>query len=144
MVALRYQGSLKAEHGTGRNMAPFIEIEWGKEIYEIMKEIKTLIDPDFILNPEVIITKNSQAHIENVKKIPVFSEMQIPEEYKQIIEKTDKCIECGFCESVCPSQMITSTPRKRIILARETLRNPEFYPANKSQFDYYFYNTCVK
>ena len=38
-------GSLKAEHGTGRIMAPFVRQQYGDELYEIMVAIKRLIDP---------------------------------------------------------------------------------------------------
>ena len=31
LVVEKYDGSLKAEHGTGRNMAPFVEMEWGAQ-----------------------------------------------------------------------------------------------------------------
>ena len=34
LLVEKYDGSLKAEHGTGRNMAPYVELEWGKEAYE--------------------------------------------------------------------------------------------------------------
>jgi D-lactate dehydrogenase len=33
LVAVKHNGSLKAEHGTGRNMAPFVEKEWGGGVY---------------------------------------------------------------------------------------------------------------
>jgi len=103
----KFNGSLKAEHGTGRNMAPFVETEWGSELYEIMWTIKTLADPNHILNPGVLLNKNKNAHIEDLKPLPLVN------------EKIDLCVECGFCESVCPSKYLTMTPRQRIIISRE-------------------------
>ncbi|GIX40572.1 MAG: hypothetical protein KatS3mg129_0305 [Leptospiraceae bacterium] len=143
LVTEKYNGSLKAEHGTGRNMAPFVKQEWGKDAYEIMKEIKQLLDPDNILNPGVIINEDPQAHIKHLKTIPAFTENLIPSSDSYYIQNsiTEKCIECGFCENVCPSNEITSTPRKRIILQREIFRNPDFIKA--MQFHYYFFDTCV-
>jgi len=44
IVTIKYDGSLKAEHGTGRNMAPFVEKEWGSDIYALMKRIKKIFD----------------------------------------------------------------------------------------------------
>lgn len=106
MIAKDYEGSLKAEHGTGRNMAPFIAYEWGDDAYEIMKEIKDLFDPKRLLNPGVIINDDKQIHLKNFKKMPVTDEL------------IDMCIECGFCESSCPSNMLTLTPRQRIVASR--------------------------
>lgn len=109
-VAVKYQGSLKAEHGTGRNMAAFIEVEWGNTAYEMMKRIKNLFDPKELLNPGVIINDDAQAHLKNLKAMPATNEI------------VDKCIECGFCEPTCPSNEITLTPRQRIVINREISR----------------------
>lgn len=110
LVAVTYGGSLKAEHGTGRNMAPFVELEWGKDAYELMWKIKRTIDPDNLLNRDVILSRNAKLHIENLKPLP------------QTDSLVDKCIECGFCESVCPSKDFTLTPRQRIVVQREISR----------------------
>lgn len=129
MVVHKYNGSLKAEHGTGRNMAPFVELEWGKELYLVMKKIKQLLDPNSILNPDVIISNDQNIHIQNLKKIP------------EIESIANMCMECGFCESVCPSKLITTTPRKRILLRRELEVNPI---TSLPKFQYYFEDTCVR
>ncbi len=107
LVATKYQGSLKAEHGTGRNMSPYVELEWGKDGYQLMQKIKGIFDPEGLLNPGVIINDNDKAHIENLKPMPAADPI------------VDKCIECGFCEPVCPSKSLTLTPRQRIVLYRE-------------------------
>jgi len=107
IVSGKYDGSLKAEHGTGRNMAPFVETEWGAEVYAIMRDLKNLLDPDAMLNPGVLINDNPQAHVTHLKSLALVS----PE--------IDKCIECGFCESKCPSRRLTLTPRQRIVVQRE-------------------------
>jgi len=107
LVVAKYDGSLKAEHGTGRNMAPFVEMEWGKEAYELMKQIKNIFDPQNLLNPGVILNADPEAHLKNLKPIPAAS------------EKIDKCIECGFCEPTCVSAELTLTPRQRIVVYRE-------------------------
>ena len=106
LVVNRFQGTLKAEHGTGRNMAPFVETEWGSNAYHIMKRIKSAADPSLLLNPGVIINEDKQAHIRNLKQLP------------SVESEVDKCIECGFCEPVCPSRDITLTPRRRIVARR--------------------------
>jgi D-lactate dehydrogenase len=106
LVAVEFKGSLKAEHGTGRNMAPFVELEWGEQAYQVMKRIKKIIDPNNTLNPGVILNEDKQAHIKNLKLMPPANPI------------IDKCIECGFCEPVCPSKDFSLTPRQRIALWR--------------------------
>ena len=110
MVVEKYDGSLKAEHGTGRNMAPFVEKEWGKEAFALMREIKALFDPGEILNPGVIFNDDAEIHVKNLKPLPATHEV------------VDKCIECGFCEPICPSRELTFTPRQRIAGRRELSR----------------------
>ena len=107
VVSGKYDGSLKAEHGTGRNMAPFVETEWGADAYDIMRDLKSLLDPDQMLNPGVMINPNPQTHVTHIKSMTLVS----PE--------IDKCIECGFCESKCPSRRLTLSPRQRIVVQRE-------------------------
>ncbi|MGB7876809.1 MAG: FAD-binding and (Fe-S)-binding domain-containing protein [Anaerolineales bacterium] len=110
VITGKYDGALKAEHGSGRNMAPFVEAEWGAEAYAIMRDIKSLFDPDGLLNPNVLINPDPQAHITDAKSIAPVSPI------------VDACIECGFCESKCPSRRLTLTPRQRIIVQREIAR----------------------
>ncbi|MCB1763469.1 MAG: FAD-binding protein [Gammaproteobacteria bacterium] len=110
MVVSEFQGSLKAEHGTGRNMAPFVELEWGSDAYALMWEIKRLLDPRNLLNPGVILNQDHAIHLKHLKPLPAADAL------------VDKCIECGFCEAVCPSRDLTLTPRQRIISWREINR----------------------
>ena len=107
LVAIDFQGSLKAEHGTGRNMAPFVALEWGDDAYQLMLRIKALFDPRNILNPGVIINHDEKAHLTHLKAMPAVDAL------------IDKCIECGFCEAVCPSKNYTLTPRQRIAIQRQ-------------------------
>ncbi len=106
LVAVELNGSLKAEHGTGRNMAPFVATEWGADGFAIMQRIKQLFDKEHILNPGVIINADENCHIQHLKTMPSSDDI------------IDKCIECGFCETVCPSKGLTLTPRQRITLWR--------------------------
>jgi D-lactate dehydrogenase len=107
LVAVEFGGSLKAEHGTGRNMAPFVELEWGADAYQLMWQIKRLLDPQGILNPDVILSEDRDIHLKNLKPLPAADEI------------VDKCIECGFCEPVCPSKGLTLSPRQRIVIWRD-------------------------
>ncbi|MCC9167823.1 FAD-binding and (Fe-S)-binding domain-containing protein [Pontibacter harenae] len=136
LVVQKYNGALKAEHGTGRNMAPFVETEWGSEIYGIMKALKETIDPDNLLNPGVIINHDKNAHIQNLKELP------------KVEEEVDKCMECGFCEHKCPSRNITLTPRRRIVVRRELLKlkrqgNKKQHKELLQQYQYDGLDTCA-
>ncbi|MCF6173327.1 MAG: FAD-binding oxidoreductase [Campylobacteraceae bacterium] len=105
-VAVKYKGSLKAEHGTGRNMAPFVELEWGVDAYNLMKEIKHIFDPKGLINPGVILNDDKKIHLKNFKAMPKTDDL------------IDTCIECGYCEPNCPSNFLTLTPRQRIVSNR--------------------------
>jgi len=136
MVLNKYDGTLKAEHGTGRNMAPFVEAEWGGVAYEIMQTLKQTIDPNNLLNPGVIINTDKNAHIKNLKQMPV------------VEEEVDKCIECGYCEPNCPSRDVTLTPRQRIQVRRQLQRfekegNKADYKTLLQQYQYDGLDTCA-
>jgi D-lactate dehydrogenase len=112
LVVGKHDGSLKAEHGTGLNMAPFVASEWGEKATAMMWRIKQLADPHGILAPDVILTRNPKLHLENLKSFPQIGG----------ITGSSQCIECGYCEPVCPSRNVTMTPRQRIALRREMAR----------------------
>ena len=107
LVAVEFGGSLKAEHGTGRNMAPFVELEWGSDAYQLMWALKHLQDPQGILNPDVVLREDPHISLKHLKPMPAADEI------------VDKCIECGFCEPVCPSKGLTLSPRQRIVIWRD-------------------------
>ncbi|MCL1074050.1 FAD-binding and (Fe-S)-binding domain-containing protein [Shewanella dokdonensis] len=113
MVINKYDGSMKAEHGTGRAVAPFVELEWGHEAYTLMKSIKQIFDPQGLLNPGVILNDDKQVHVKNIKPCPVVDDF------------VDRCIECGFCEKTCPTSALNLTPRQRIATLREIARLEE-------------------
>jgi len=137
LVVERYDGALKAEHGTGRNMAPFVETEWGRDGYEIMRRLKQLADPDNLLNPGVIINPDRNAHLANLKQLP------------QVEPEVDKCIECGYCEPKCPSRDLTLTARQRIVVRREMARleqgsnHSALYDSLNREFSYMALDTCA-
>ncbi|MDB5246112.1 MAG: FAD-binding oxidoreductase, partial [Segetibacter sp.] len=136
LVVEKYDGTLKAEHGTGRNMAPFVETEWGGEAYKIMKKIKLVIDPNLLLNPGVIINEDADVHIKNLKDLP------------SVEEEVDRCIECGYCEHKCPSRDITTTPRRRIVIRRalkklEVEGDTKNYNLLLEQYQYDGLDTCA-
>lgn len=137
LVVHQFDGSLKAEHGTGRNIAPFVEKEWGAQAYALMLRIKHIFDPHQVINPGVMINTNTQIHLENLKATPATHPL------------VDKCIECGFCESHCVSEGLTLSPRQRIVIGREIARleqtgeNPLLLEQLHKQAQYFVDDTCA-
>ncbi len=137
LVVKKYDGALKAEHGTGRNMAPFVETEWGPEAKAVMERLKDLVDPLRLLNPGVILNADAHCHVANLKPMP------------GVEEEVDKCIECGYCEQKCPSRELTLTPRQRIVVRREMARleasreDPALRTALQKAWSYDAVGTCA-
>ena len=139
LVVGKYDGALKAEHGSGRNMAPFVRDEWGDRAYDVMRRIKALLDPDGILNPDVVLSDDPEIHLKHLKPLPPISPL------------ADRCIECGFCEPRCPSRDLTLTPRQRIVVHRELVRlgalgtreAREWAASLRADFEYEGIATCA-
>ena len=138
LVVKKYDGSLKAEHGTGRNMAPFVELEWGQEATALMWSIKRLLDPHGILNPGVVLNTDPTVHLANLKPMPAIK--------GAAGDLVDRCIECGFCEPQCPSAGLTFSPRQRIVASRELARRQVSGEDTKELLNTYQYqgmDTCA-
>lgn len=150
LVVKKYDGSLKAEHGTGRNMAPYVEYEWGEKAFNVMKRIKKIFDPQNILNPGVIFNDDPECCFKNFKSLPLLKPADgAPEETVSAYAKINKCIECGFCEVNCVSCGFTMSSRTRIVLQREIERlrqtgeNPQLLAKLQKQYSYPGEQTCA-
>ena len=165
LVVEDYDGSLKAEHGTGCNMAPFVKYEWGDKAYEVMKELKQIFDPDGLLNQGVIFNDDPDCFIKCLKPLPVLdfdfssvpdgghylmdSSLSTAKETVEQVKRANKCIECGFCEVNCMSCGLTLSSRMRIAVQREiryltaTGADPERLATLKKQYKYYGDQTCA-
>jgi len=167
LVVEDYDGSLKAEHGTGRNMAPFVKYEWGEKAYEAMKELKAIFDPDGLLNQGVIFNDDPECFIKCLKPLPVLNydfdrvpdggkyltlgegKVSTAKETIEAVKRANKCIECGFCEVNCMSCGLTLSSRMRIAVQREirdletTGANPERAATLRKQYKYYGDQTCA-
>ena len=165
LVVEEYDGSLKAEHGTGRNMAPFVKYEWRDKAYEVMKELKAIFDPDGLLNQGVIFNDDPECFIKCLKPLPVldFDFDKVPDGGKYLmdpslstahetieqVKRANKCIECGFCELNCMSCGLTLSSRMRIAVQREirelesTGADPERAARLRKQYKYYGDQTCA-
>ena len=165
LVVEGYDGSLKAEHGTGRNMAPFVKYEWGEKAYEAMKELKAIFDPEGLLNQGVIFNDDPDCFIKCLKPLPVLdydfksvpdgghylmdSSLSTAKETIEQVKRANKCIECGFCEVNCMSCGLTLSSRMRIAVQREireleaTGKNPQRAAILRKQYKYYGDQTCA-
>jgi len=136
LVVEKYDGSLKAEHGTGVNMAPYVEREWGEKATELMWRVKRLADPDGVLSPGVVLNRDPGVHLRDLKTTPAIEDWG----------GATTCVECGFCEPVCPSRNLTTTPRQRIVLRREMARQPAGSPVQRAllaEYEYDAVETCA-
>ena len=164
LVVDKYNGSLKAEHGTGRNMAPYVRYEWGDEAYEVMKAVKQLFDPKGLLNPGVIFNDDPQCHLKHFKPLPMITMSDKAQDTRNegqttdvppvsdtssIVSKVNRCIECGFCEVNCLSCGFTLSSRQRIVIQRELARlrqegdDPERLALLEKQYRYLGNQTCA-
>ena len=156
LVVDKYDGSLKAEHGTGRNMAPFVRAEWGDDAYRMMKAVKELFDPKGLLNPGVIFNDDPKCHLKNFKPLPLLSidngntpHNSNDSQSSILHSQLNKCIECGFCEVNCLSCGFTLSSRQRIVLQREISRlrqsgeDPERLALLEKQYRYPGNQTCA-
>ncbi len=170
LVVEEYDGSLKAEHGTGRNMAPFVKYEWGEEAFAAMRELKEIFDPYYLLNPGVIFNDDPECFIKHFKPLPELKmkglEMATPvgprfgvaasedrhDSTRETVEgvlKANKCIECGFCEVNCLTCGFTLSSRQRIVIQREisylreTGNDPERLATLVKQYRYQGDQTCA-
>ncbi|MFI2104580.1 FAD-binding and (Fe-S)-binding domain-containing protein [Isoptericola sp. NPDC019693] len=129
-------GSLKAEHGTGRIMAPFVRRQYGDDLYAVMREIKGLFDPRGVLNPGVVLTDDPRAHLRDLKVEASAGGEDAP--------LVDRCVECGYCEPGCPSRTVTTTPRQRIVLLKELAVAPEGEREELAKaYEYWGVQTCA-
>ncbi|SKC62149.1 FAD-binding and (Fe-S)-binding domain-containing protein [Krasilnikoviella flava] len=135
-LVLGHGGSLKAEHGTGRIMAPFVRRQYGDELYAVMREVKRLFDPRGVLNPGVIITDDPREHLRDLKVEASAGGEDAP--------LVDRCVECGYCEPGCPSRTVTTTPRQRIALLKELAVAPEGEREELAKaYEYWGVQTCA-
>ena len=157
LVVEEYDGSLKAEHGTGRNMAPFVKYEWGEEAFAAMRELKEIFDPQYLLNPGVIFNDDPECFIKHFKPLPELKMrgLEAPKESPSVrntiegVLKANKCIECGFCEVNCLTCGLTLSSRQRIVIQREishlreTGADPERLATLVKQYHYQGDQTCA-
>ncbi len=89
-------GTVTGEHGIGKVKTPYLELEHGSDVVELMCHIKKLFDPNMILNPGV--GKGDNRPFPTSKSI-----RQLKNQPGKIL--VFNCMRCGFCNVICPSKV---------------------------------------
>ncbi|MFC2104614.1 FAD-binding and (Fe-S)-binding domain-containing protein [Bacteroidota bacterium] len=150
----KYKGSLSGEHGDGRVRSEFIPIIIGEKNYDLIKEIKSVWDPNHIFNPGKIVdvpSMTSHLRYEPDRKEPEIDTIFDFSEVGGILRATEKCNGSGDCRkteksggTMCPSYMATrnenDVTRARANILREfltnsTKENPFDHPEIKEVMD---------
>ena len=95
-IILPAGGTLTGEHGIGKIKTPYLELEHGSEIIDIMIKIKELFDPNRILNPG--IGKGEKQPIRKSRESRLLKNLN-----GKLLSL--KCMRCGFCIATCPSRI---------------------------------------
>lgn len=125
-MTLRFNGTVSAEHGVGMAKSPYIHRQVGEGL-EVMKSIKTALDPNNILNPGKMGFEDSIRDILDENTFTRF--LKEPEKIQHFPNGVDNeilaCIQCGFCRAGCPTFGETSleslNAKGRVILAFQML-----------------------
>lgn len=134
----KYKGSLSGEHGDGRLRGEFIQYMVGKDCYQLMRDIKTVFDPDTILNPGKIIDTPPMDEFHRYAPGHPTPEYETVLDFRNtmgILRAAEKCNGSGDCRktqltggTMCPSYMATrnekDTTRARANMLRHVLTNP--------------------
>jgi len=142
----RYKGSMSGEHGSGISRAEFIPVIVGEKNYALMKDLKTLFDPQNIFNPHKIVDPypmDKNLRYEPDRKEPEISTLFDFTVEGGILRAAEKCNGSGDCRKppeaggvMCPSYQATrdekNTTRARANALREFLTNSD----KVNKFDY--------
>ena len=133
----KYNGSLSGEHGDGRVRAEFIELMFGKRIYELLQEVKYVFDPHNIFNPGKIVdapAMDTSLRYEPGRVEPGIETLMDFSDADGVLRLAEKCNGSGDCRksveaggTMCPSYRATKdekdTTRARANALREFLTN---------------------
>lgn len=135
LLAKKYKGSMSGEHGDGRVRAPFIKLMYGAEVYDILRRLKHVFDPDQLFNPGKIIDPKDM--LEDMRYdedhiTPVYDTIYNFSNVGGIVRMAEKCNGSGDCRkkhtaggTMCPSYHASAsedlTTRARANVLREVL-----------------------
>ncbi|MCR4305452.1 MAG: FAD-binding oxidoreductase, partial [Candidatus Daviesbacteria bacterium] len=67
-LVFEYKGSMTAEHNDGLVRGPYLEMMYGKKIYELFKGVKNIFDPKNIFNPHKKIDATLEYSLKHLVK----------------------------------------------------------------------------
>ena len=120
-------GTVSCEHGDGLTRSGYLELQFGSELYALMREVKRLWDPRNILNPGKVITEQRGMHLEDLRMGPDFEQRPTGEDFDRDpwAGELVRCHGCGTCREFCPVYKVTgdevATPRGKANLLREII-----------------------
>nr|WP_297788669.1 FAD-binding and (Fe-S)-binding domain-containing protein [uncultured Allomuricauda sp.] len=135
----KYQGSFSGEHGDGIVRAEFIPLMIGDTNYELLKRVKSIFDPNGILNPGKIVDAypmDESLRYEVDREEPNIKTLMDFSDSEGILKAAEKCNGSGDCRkshhmsgAMCPSYQATKnekdTTRGRANALREFLTSSE-------------------
>lgn len=152
LLVKKYRGSLSGEHGDGRVRASFIPLMLGDGMYQRLRDLKHVFDPQNLFNPGKIVDAppmNESLRYEADQPTLDYTTVLDFSEHGGLLELAEKCNGSGDCRKVsggvmCPSYRATrqekDTTRGRAnalreILTREHDNSPFTHPVLAEALD---------
>ncbi len=96
-------GTMSAEHGDGLVRAAFIKRQYGEEFYELLRKIKSIFDPDGLMNPGKIINDDVNVMVKNLRAehrlLPERLKTDLRLSENELRFELEQCSGCGVCLS---------------------------------------------
>jgi FAD/FMN-containing dehydrogenase/Fe-S oxidoreductase len=114
-LVAEFRGANSSEHGDGLARSEFNRRIFGDELYEAMREVKRLFDPDLLMNPGKIV--DAPPMTESIRDVALPPVRPLPTRLSfaatgDMRGAADRCMNIGVCRKgstgvMCPSYMAT-------------------------------------